>query len=247
MIDDIRLALMCGTDIPVPECQITIHQPSIEEISFLGEKDFFTGVQILTLHKTMFVEDKNLLSEVNNFQIFMTIIHDSTMKEKKEAVIQVLTILFPTKKVLFTPNSLLFQPIDLESGGQMVVIDEKNFEILQEKLRKVFCTSIAPMDQQAFNPRGDKAKAIAEKIMRGREKIAAEKNSSNASIFSQYISVLSIGVGYSIQELIKLTMFQLYDLVERYYLWMNWDLDVRTRLAGGKPDDKPDNWMKNIH
>ena len=243
---DIRLALMCGTDVPVPECQLTIHQPSIEEISFVGEKDFFAGVQILTLYKTMFIEDKKVLSEINNFQIFMMIISDPTLKEKKEAVIKVLMLLFPTMKVLFTPNSLLLQPIEQESG-EMVVIDDKNFEMLQEKLRKVFCTSIAPMDQQAFNPGGRKAKEIADKIMRGREKIAAEKSSSNSSIFTQYISVLSIGIGYPLQNLTKLTMFQLYDLVERYYLWVNWDLDVRTRLAGGKPDDKPDNWMKNIH
>jgi hypothetical protein len=26
-----------------------------------------------------------------------------------------------------------------------------------------------------------------------------------------------------------------------------WDQDVAVRLAGGKPDNKPDNWMKNIH
>ena len=93
----------------------------------------------------------------------------------------------------------------------------------------------------------EKAKAIAQKLMRGRERIAAEKNSSNSSIFSQYMSVLSIGVGYSLKSLTELTMFQLYDLVERYYLWVSWDLDVRIRIGGGKPDDKPDNWMKNIH
>jgi hypothetical protein len=44
-----------------------------------------------------------------------------------------------------------------------------------------------------------------------------------------------------------LTMFQLYDLVERYMLYINWDMDVRCRLAGGKPDNQPDNWMKSIH
>ena len=44
-----------------------------------------------------------------------------------------------------------------------------------------------------------------------------------------------------------LTMFQLYDLVERYGLYVNWDIDIRSRLAGGKPDKQPDNWMKNIH
>ena len=30
-------------------------------------------------------------------------------------------------------------------------------------------------------------------------------------------------------------------------MFVNWDLDVKTRLAGGKPDTQPDNWMKNIH
>ena len=44
-----------------------------------------------------------------------------------------------------------------------------------------------------------------------------------------------------------LPMFQLYDLVERYMLYINWDMEVRGRLAGGKPDSQPDNWMKNIH
>nr|DAF40483.1 MAG TPA: hypothetical protein [Caudoviricetes sp.]DAT10090.1 MAG TPA: hypothetical protein [Caudoviricetes sp.] len=39
----------------------------------------------------------------------------------------------------------------------------------------------------------------------------------------------------------------MYDLIERLSLYTNWDLDVRTRLAGGKPDQQPDNWMKNIH
>jgi len=43
MIDN-RLALICGTPIPVPECQLSIHQPSIAEISFIGEKDFFAGI-----------------------------------------------------------------------------------------------------------------------------------------------------------------------------------------------------------
>jgi hypothetical protein len=50
-----------------------------------------------------------------------------------------------------------------------------------------------------------------------------------------------------LSEAMNLTMYQLYDLVERYTLYLNWDLDIRTRLAGGKPDSKPDDWMKNIH
>lgn len=240
---DIRLALMCGTDIPVPECQLNIHQPSISEISFIGEKDFFAGTQTLCLYKSMFTKDKNLLSDVNNFQIFMMIMQEEKAKEKKQAVQKVLTVIFPTMQVMFTPKSLLLK----SENDNMIIIDETNFEILQEALRKVFCMSNGPMDQQAYNPAGSKAQEIAQKLMRGRERIAAEQNSSNTSVFSQYMSVLSIGCKYPLHYLTELTMFQLYDLVERYYLWVSWDLDVRVRLAGGKPDDKPDNWMKNIH
>jgi hypothetical protein len=50
-----------------------------------------------------------------------------------------------------------------------------------------------------------------------------------------------------LQQVADLTMYQIYDLMERYSLYTNWDLDIRSRLAGGKPDSKPDNWMKIIH
>jgi hypothetical protein len=39
----------------------------------------------------------------------------------------------------------------------------------------------------------------------------------------------------------------MFDLIERYKLYLNWDLDIRSRLAGGKPDSAPEDWMKNIH
>ena len=240
---DYRLALLTGIDIPVPQCQLTIHPPSIKEIALIGDKDFFTGVQCLCLYKSMFVEDKNVLSDINNFQIFMMIMQEKEAKDKKAAVKGVLTLLFPEYKILFTPNSLLFQQQDKEN----IIIDENNFEILQEVLRQVFCMKNAPMDQVAFNPAGEKAREIAKKLQRGRERIAAERNDKDSSIFSQYLSTLSVGLHMPLQSLVELTMFQLYDLIERYMLWVSWDLDVRMRLAGGKPDESPDNWMKNIH
>lgn len=239
---DYRLALLTGIDIPVPECQLTIHPPSIKEIALIGDKDFFIGVQCLCLYKSMFVEDKTGLSNVNNFQIFMMIMQEKEAKDKKEATKKVLMLLFPEYKALFTPNSLL-----LQKDSETVIIDANNFELLQEVLRQVFCMNNAPMDQTAFNPQGEKAREIAQKLQRGRDRIAAERNNQNSSVFTQYISTLSVGLRLPLQSMIELTMFQLYDLLERYMLWVNWDLDVRTRLAGGKPDDKPDNWMKNIH
>ncbi len=240
---DLRLALMCGSVIPVPECELVLHQPSIKEISMIGEKDFFLGAQCLCINKSMF-EGKDDLANTTNFQIFMTIISHPTEIEKKRAVQQVLTLLFPDYRTIFTPRSIIFQ----RDGEQPHTLDETNFVPVQELFKQVFCQTTGPMDQQAFNPANDKAREIAQKLMRGRERVAAQKGDSNASILSQYISMLTIGLqSMSLQDLMELTMFQLYDLVERYQLYVAWDLDIKTKLAGGKPDSQPDNWMKNIH
>ena len=241
---DTRLALMCGTDYPVPECQIVLHQPRIKEIALIGESDFFSGIQCLCLNKTMFVKDESDLANVNNFQIFMTIMSEKEAIDKKIAVQQVCTLLFPKNKVLFTPRSMLITG----GEGNNIQIDETNFEFLQSAISEIFCMKTGPMDQQSFNPANKQAKEIAEKLMRGRQRVAAQKGTDNTSIFSQYLSVLTVGLqSMSIQKCMDLTMYQMYDLVERYSLYVNWDIDLRCRLAGGKPDTQPDNWMKNIH
>ena len=240
---DYRLSLMAGTDIPIPECQLVLHQPTIKEIAFMGEQQFFTGVQCLCIQKTMCIEDPTLLAQTSNFQVFITIMTDKTTVDKKEDVIQVLNILFPTYKVILTPRSLLFK-----SDTSNIIIDENNFESLQNILEQIFC--LRNTDQASFNPGNDAAKAIADKLMRARERVAKQKQGEggSGSTFSQYVSIITVGLqSMSLKDSLDLTMYQLYDLVERYMLYVNWDIDLKSRLAGGKPDSKPDNWMKIIH
>ena len=240
---DNRLALITGSPIPIPQCKLTVSQPTLKDIAFLGENAFFIGFQTLTLSKTMFVEDKAILEDISNFQIFMMVMSEKETADKRICVLQLLSILFPDYKALLTPNSLIFQKEDSED----VIIDETNFNFLQEALKEIFCANSGSMDQQAFNPANEQAKAIAEKLMRGRQRVAAQKGAANSSIFTQYLSILSVGLNTPLTVLQEYTMYQLYDIVERYMLLINWDIDIRTRLAGGKPDTQPDNWMKNIH
>lgn len=240
---DIRLALMCGTDIPVPELQCAIHQPKIKEIAMIGEQDFFIAVQCLNINKDSLRQDRSLLQNTSNFQIFMTIMSEKETKDKKLATQQLLSILFPNYNAIFTPRSILLQGKD-----NSVMIDENNFEAIQQVLKNIFCLSNSNNQQAGFNPANEKAREIAEKLMRGRQRVAELNGTANASIFSQYLSILTVGLSsMSLKELMELTMFQLYDLVERYQLYISWDIDIRSRLAGAKPNDKPDNWMKNIH
>lgn len=241
---DYSLALICGTDIPVPECQIVIHQPTIKEISLIGETIFFIGAQSICVDKNkIFSKDKTGLENTTNFQIFMTMMSEKETRDKKEAVIQLFSVILPNYKVIFTPQSIILN----QSQKEPIIIDENNFEILQQVLTDVFCFQ-SGATEDSFNPQGDKAKEIAEKLMRGRQRIAAEKAGAGSSALIQYTSILTVGINsMSLVDCINLTLYQLYDLVQRYTLFVNWDLDVKTRLAGGKPETHPDNWMKNIH
>lgn len=234
---------MCGTDIPIPQIQGFIHQPKVKEIALMGESEFFVAVQCLNISKDLIDQDKTPLEITNNFQIFMTIMQQEEAKDKKKATTSLLELLFPNYKVMFLPRSLALSKKDFPN----ITIDETNFNFLQNVIREVFCLSSQKNQQAGFNPANAKAKEIADKLMRGRQRVAELNGSANASIFTQYLSILSVGLQMPLNSLTDLTMFQLYDLVERYQLYIGWDIDIRSRLAGAKPDDHPENWMKNIH
>ena len=242
---DNRLALMCGTDIPIPECQLIIHQPTIKEIALIGEIDFFTAIQCLCIDKNyLLTQDKNVPTDINNFQIFMMIISEKETASKKESIMLLLTLLFPKYKIIFTPRAII-----LSEEDRQVMIDQNNFEIFQNYLKLIFChDKMYGGKDTNYNPANKKAEEIARKIMKGRQKVASLKGEENISIFSQYLSILTVGLNsMSLKDCMDLTLFQFYDLIERYQLYIAWDVDLRARLAGAKPDSSPDNWMKNIH
>lgn len=241
---DYRLALLSGVELPIPECQLAVTQPTILEWSRIGEENTFLGLQYLCINANMIAtEDKSVLSNSSNFQIFMTVMNSKEGLSKKEAVSEVLKLLLPTYRCVFTPRSIICMS---DSGS--ATIDESNFEAFQNVIGQLSClTSDLAGSQGSFNPQSDKAKEIAAKLMRARQRVAAQKKDGDGSVLGRHASTLSIGLGIPLKDVLNLTIYQLYDLIQRYNLYMEWDLNIKTRLAGGKPDSEPENWMKNIH
>jgi hypothetical protein len=174
---------MTGIDIPIEECKLIIHQPSIKEISYIGELDFLTGVQTFCIKKNVFMlEGKNLLEDMNNFEIFMTIMSAEEAAEKKISVQKMLKLFFPDYQVMITPRSLVF----IKDGQESVMVDENNFDFLQDAIFNICCLGGGPGGGSAevFNPADKKAREIAEKLMRGRRRVAAQNpKGGNGSIF----------------------------------------------------------------
>ena len=209
---DLDLALFTGVDIPIPNCEIIVHQPTIKEISMVGERQFLSGIQYFCLDKEQLGDERDL-SNTTNFQIFMTMMTEKEAKEQKESVIDALSLVFPNTKVMTTPRSLL-----LNYNGTNIIIDEGNFEEFQTILRQVFCLKKKVDD---FNPANEQAKKIADKIKAGRAKVAKLKGEDVGSIYAKYISVLAIGLHLPIKDLISCTIYQINDLLERFGLWTN--------------------------
>lgn len=243
---DFRLALMTGIDIPIPELQLTIHQPTIKEISYMGESDFFTGLHCLCLNKRTMIQDESLLQDMTNFQILMKVLEQSDSQEKKTAIKTLLSLLFPNYKAMLTPNSIIFNDM---STKETKMVDTNNFNYLQDIINEVLCTkNLLQGNKVIYNPINDKAKEIANKLMQGRQKVAEIKGPAKESVLGKYLSILTVGLNsMSLEHCVNLTLYQLLDLIERYHLYVEWDMDLRVRLAGGTPKSEPENWMKDIH
>ena len=137
MIDD--LLLLSGNDIPFLEAQLTIHQPRLKEIAYITEQRFWSGCELLKFNKEILPEqDKIGLLNRSNFNIIMTMIQEKNIgsRQAKINVLSVLTLLFPTSKILLGKQTIQIQN---HQTGEVKEINEKNFENFKQILISMFC------------------------------------------------------------------------------------------------------------
>lgn len=244
------IKLMTGVDIPIPELGTSIHQPSILEISYVGEMEYFAVMQLISFDKNMLLASKARgafnLANFNNFQVFMTMINMPEYASRRADVLAVLTLLFPGYEPQFVLRDIY---LNNPTTQHHFTLNEGNFDSFREVVIAIAALNNAAGGQNGgFNPRGKKAAEIAAKLMRGRQRASKDKKGASGSVLSRYVSILTVGINsMSYKDCLNLTVYQLYDLIERFTLHTSWDIDIKSRLAGGKPENEPDDWMKNLH
>ncbi|AXF52482.1 MAG: hypothetical protein [Caudoviricetes sp.] len=241
--------LATGIDVPFPELRMNIHQPSMKEISFIGEETFFLGCEILNFSKDKFLndEDKNNLEDKSNFQVFMTILKGQNPNAQKSKIcaMMVLSLIFPEYRISFQKNHIAFTK---EGESDTHSLSDDNFEKFKEIIVSIFCLKKSNNEGLNYNPGNDAARKIAERFRKNRAKIAEMKGESKkVSILSRYISILVIGQHKSFESFLNYTVYQLFDEFERYELKENYDWILKAKMAGAKDLDEVDNWMKELH
>lgn len=244
------LTLISGIDVPIPEIGVNIHQPTIREIAYIGEKSFYEAAQTIIIQKEDFInglenitqEDKIALSQMSNFEIFLKLVEANPLSNTK--VQMLLSLLFPDFNSSIEERFIfLVNPKEQKN----ILINDSSFEILQEVITTILCLQSGNTKEE-FNPQGDRAREIAEKIKRGRERAARLKGEKRqqSNFLSKYISGLGIGTNtLNIHNVLDLTLYQLLNQLERYGLYTQYNISIQAKMAGAKDVEDVD-WLKDI-
>lgn len=235
-------------DIPFRGAGVVIHQPSLKEIAFIGGQDvLFSGCELLRISKDIFSEnDKVDLDNIRNFDILMQIFSMplSELRNPIESAKSVLEIIFPEYDIIFIPPL----EIELKKDNEKFYINRDNYDELRQIITEIFCLNRGREEQQNYNPSGELAKRIAEKLKERHKKLAQIKeNNQKSSIFDRYVSILSVGLQKDKNTLMNYSVYQLFDEFERYQAKVAYDIYVQAKMAGAKDIEDVDNWMKDLH
>ena len=241
---DNELLFLSGNDIPFIEAQITIHQPTIKEIAYIGEEAFFTGCELINFSKNILPEqDKMNLEDKTNFDILIAILRErnAVMQRNRNCVEMVLALIFPWYTI-----DIINDAIVLEKEEERHLINNDNFETFKTIFNMMF--SFSKDETRDYNPSGDLAKQIAEKLKKRHQKLAELKEGKKKiDILSRYVSILAVGEHKDMNSLLNLSVYQLFDEFERFKLKMNYDIYFQAKMAGAKDLKEVEDWMKDIH
>lgn len=246
MLDN--LLLLSGNDIPFPIAQLTIHQPTLKDIGYIGEENFFVGSELLNFSKeSLSLEDRSSLQDKTNFEVLMAMMSDrenAVMGKQRISAMMVLALLFPTYKIKLQSDAIVFSQ---EGSLEECQLNKKNYDDFQEILTDMFCLQ---KKSNEYNPTGEYSSKIVEKLRRRHQKLAEIKNDKSIqkiSVLNRYVSILAVGLPQDINSLMQYTIYQLNDEFQRFELKENYDMFIKMKLAGAKDVKEVDNWMKELH
>ena len=216
----------------------------------MGEENFFVGCGFLDFSKKLLSDkDKISLENYHDFDIFMSIVingrNDKNTKKSIESAFLVLDLMFPLYQITVRDGMIV-----LSQDGKEFYINKTNFDAFRKILSSMFNLNLNKSADGEYNPTGDMATRIAEKFKKRHEQLMKIENSKtqnkNFSILSRYVSILAIGCQKDLNDLMKYTIYQLYDEFQRFQLKMQWDAYIEARMAGAQDLEEVDNWMIDL-
>lgn len=239
---------LSGQPVFLQSCNITITPPKVKDILIFGEDRFLMANHILGKTDKFLAqvrEGNSELDKYSDFQLLLVILKEEA--NSRRLVNDYFELVFPDYQIELTENSM-----DFKNDNKIVGrITPFNFDVLQITLIELF--EPYKDNKEEYNPANDKAAEIAEKLKRGKQKLAELKNrgkKEETSLFATYSSVLAIGLGISINMFMEYTPFQLYDAFNRYFAKHQSDIYQSLSMqpfADTSKIEAPEEWYRNLY
>lgn len=240
---------LTGCDIPIQECNIIVTQPKVRDILQFGENIFFMAINLFAQIDNMFEEvaqEESNLKLLNSFQFFLLLYkEEASIRQQIEVFSE---LVFPTYEVQVTDTSIDFLQQEQEKKVVKGRVNPFNFDNFKQVIKDLFLPYSA--SSESYNPKSEKARQIAEKLKKGKEKVSSQKGESDNSLLGSYISILSVGLKMNIYTLLNYKPFQLYDIFSRYSKKLKADeyFAISTvPFVDTSNIEAPDDWTTNLY
>ena len=234
---------------------IKLYNPTITEIGekINDEDDFFFAIKLLSSSLMSFIPG-DIPQNFSDFDILFALFYESQnnddfnlfSKEKIKAIKELFLLLFKDYNISMGKEEFIFS-----KDETIFILNSNNFQEFQNIIKEMFKVSFlfdGGGSEQSYNPASEAAQKIAEKLKKSREKIAELNGKKHTTaLIENYIMIVATGLCQNPQVLADtLTLYQLLTIFVRVKMQLEWDLDIKCRLAGGSPEEHPDQWMSII-
>lgn len=202
----------------------------------MTEQDYFVALQVFRMNK----ESLKITSpEATDWAILNQSITQKIegIPDLKELVTNFLRLF--VEKINFGPRSFL---VPTKEG--MTSIEPEQLNELQAIVGKVGGAHLLKPSEEQFRPLNRRAAEIAEKMKKARARLRAQQPQNTSTGFiSRYIKAVSTATPNSLHDALDMTLYQLDQAMQTYLAYESYDLEIRSRLAGAKGDDKLIHWI----
>ena len=243
--DQIALFLS-GQDVPIVECNIIVHQPTIKQIAIFKETSFISAVQLFSQvdENIAKLRELNPLTEqFSDFELLMALLNQDD--KMKKSVNDFFELIFPRYVIEIRDKEICFYQDDRRVG----MINFYNYKVFCDTINKLFGL---PTDKKKYNPANKKAEELVNKFKKRAEILAKQKGKKDdsPSLYGSYVSILSVGMNLDLNILLNYTPFQLYDTFDRYWKKNSSDFYQRVStmpMMDTSKMEEPDSWTNNLY
>ena len=229
------------TGLPVPFQNVgSLYQHKLLDIAQMGEDDFhrFLSITVFEIEDLEIEIDTEL--EISTFDLVVgNCLQNTHFKTEAENALS----FFFNERVRFNSEYGLFYIGEIDD---MRIIHKENYELLKEALKQIYYLS--KQEKKEGKPVSEAAKRILEKQKESRKQLDKIKGRGRKEVqLSDLISAFCANSNTSLKEVWNLTLYQFMDQFYRLQLVEDYDIKIRSVLAGADPKEvNPEHYVKKM-